>query len=272
VVVDEINTIPFMTPRFVNRGEKIIALIHQLAREFWFYELPYPIAWLGYHYFENHWLEYYKDFPTITVSSSSMNELVALGFQNVKIVQNGLNAQPLSKVDNKTPEPTLLFIGRMKKAKKPRDVLEAYRILQKSWPSAQLTMVGDGYLLRRLRKDYPDVVFTGFVDSDTRDRLVKSSWVLAVPGIREGWGQVVTDANALGTPAVGYDIPGLRDSIKDGYSGLLVDPDPRSMAEGLQRILAQEDLRRAMSSNAIEWSKRFSWDESTDAFEAILKQ
>ena len=47
VIIDEINTVPFMTPKFVKRGERIVALIHQLAREFWYHEMPYPVAWMG---------------------------------------------------------------------------------------------------------------------------------------------------------------------------------------------------------------------------------
>ncbi|MGQ9513825.1 MAG: glycosyltransferase family 4 protein, partial [Thermoproteota archaeon] len=44
IVIDEINTRPFLTPKFVNNGEKIVSLIHQLAREYWFYETPFPIS------------------------------------------------------------------------------------------------------------------------------------------------------------------------------------------------------------------------------------
>lgn len=70
-VVDEINTEPFMTPKFVNKGEKIIALIHQLAREYWFYETPFPIDYLGYYFLEKRWLRNYRTIPTATVSESS---------------------------------------------------------------------------------------------------------------------------------------------------------------------------------------------------------
>jgi len=132
-------------------------------------------------------------------------------------------------------------------------------------------MVGDGYLRKELMAKNPDIDMPGYLDKEAKDALVKRSWAIAVPGVREGWGQVVTDANAFGTPAVGYDIPGLRDSIKDGYNGLLVRPDPRSMAEGLESILSQEAMRRQMSENALEWSKQFSWDRSAQAFEALLE-
>ena len=40
--------------------------------------------------------------------------------------------------------------------------------------------------------------------------------------MREGWGLVVTQANAMGTPAIGYDVPGLRDSTRYDETGINV--------------------------------------------------
>jgi len=271
VIIDEINTVPFMTPRFVRRGERVVALIHQLAREFWYYEMPYPVAWAGYHYFEYHWLKKYRDIMTVTVSNSTKNELLGLGFKDVHVVPNGLNVDTLNAVPKKTSDPSIVFVGRLKKAKRPQDVAEAFGILKDTHPSLRLTVVGDGYLLEGMREKYPDVEFRGYVDKAVRDELVARSWAIAVPGVREGWGQVVTDSNALGTPAVGYNIPGLRDSIKDGYNGILVEPDPKSMAKGLHMLLSEGDMRTKLSENALEWSRRFSWDKSSQEFEALLK-
>lgn len=271
VIIDEINTVPFMTPRFVRRGERVVALIHQLAREFWYYEMPYPVAWAGYHYFEYHWLKKYRDIMTVTVSNSTKNELLGLGFKDVHVVPNGLNVDTLNAVPKKTSDPSIVFVGRLKKAKRPQDVAEAYSILKDKLPTLRLTVVGDGYLLQEMRVKYPDVDFRGYVDRTLRDELVASSWVIAVPGVREGWGQVVTDSNALGTPAVGYDIPGLRDSIQDGYNGLLVKPDPTSMAQGLHGLLSDDEMRTRLSANALDWSRRFSWEKSAQDFESLLK-
>lgn len=271
VVIDEINTIPFMTPRFVTRGERIVALIHQLAREFWYYEMPYPIAWMGHNYFERKWLNRYRDIQTVTVSDSTRKELVELGFKNVTIVPNGLNVTRLSDVPAKTPHPSMIFVGRMKRAKCPHHAIEAYRILKQRFPELTFVAAGDGYLRSELQEANPDIEFLGYVDRETRDKRVKESWVIVVPGVREGWGQVVTDANALGTPAVGYNIPGLRDSIKDGYNGLLTSPTPADLSNGIARLLGDESLRKRMSVNGLEWAGRFDWDASADSFEKLLK-
>ncbi|NIO22379.1 MAG: glycosyltransferase, partial [Candidatus Aenigmarchaeota archaeon] len=81
----------------------------------------------------------------------------------------------------------------------------------------------------------------------------------------------VTDANALGTPAVGYDVPGLRDSIRDGFNGLCVERSPEALADGIMRVLSDDRLRENLSRNAIEWARRFSWDKTVEEFLGIIK-
>ena len=101
LVIDEINTRPFMTPKFV-KDKPIIALIHQLAREFWFYETSFPLNYLGYYYLEKKWLSYYRNIPTITVSDSSRRDLESLGFEKIFMVPEGLNVVPLKQVRTET--------------------------------------------------------------------------------------------------------------------------------------------------------------------------
>jgi glycosyltransferase involved in cell wall biosynthesis len=270
LVIDEINTKPFMTTKFAE--EQIIAVIHQLAREFWFYETSFPISYIGYHFLEDKWLRSYTDVPVVTVSDSTKKDLEDLGFKRIFVVHNGLNVKPVVEVPEKSERPSIVFVGRMKRAKRPRDVVEAFRIVREKFTDAELWMVGDGYLRRRLESEADSHVrFFGYVDSETRDELVRRAWVIAVPGVREGWGQVVTDANALGTPAVGYDVPGLRDSIRDGFNGLLVESGPEALADGIMRVLSDDGLREDLSRNAVEWAGRFSWEKTAQEFMKILK-
>jgi len=267
LVIDEINTIPFFTPKFVEIP--VVALIHQLCREFWFYETPFPLSFFGYM-LENSWLKMYSRIPTITVSDSTKNDLIRLGFENVFVVPNGINVQLLEKLPEKAEKPTILFLGRMKKAKKPGDVVKALGEVRKRI-EAELWMVGDGYLRKKLEKFAgKNVKFFGYVDERTKWELVRKAWVLAVPGVREGWGQVVTDACALGTPAVGYNIHGLRDSIVDGKTGLLVQPNPKELAAALVTLLENKKLRKKLGRNALSHARKFSWDRSAKKFERII--
>jgi len=270
LVIDEITAKPFHTPRFVSECG-ILALIHHLAREVWFYETPLPLGLIGYFVLEKRWLKDYVDIPTVTVSNSTKRDLRSMGFKSVFIVYNGVNVKPVEKIPEKEEDPTIVFVGRMTRAKKPQDVIKAFNIVKREVRDAKLWMVGDGYLRRKLESKAKDVKFFGYVDSRVRDSLVSRAWVIAVPGVREGWAQVVTDANALGTPAIGYDIPGLRDSIKNGFNGILVEGNPKALANGIINLISDDRLRRRLSRNAIRWARKFSWDRSAEVFESIIK-
>ena len=117
VVIDEINTRPFMAPKFADK--KTFALIHQLAREYWWYEVPTPLGILGYFVLERMWLRVYTRIPTITVSLSTAEDLKRIGFQRVFVVPEGISYVPLRDLAPKESVPTVLYVGRVNKAKRP---------------------------------------------------------------------------------------------------------------------------------------------------------
>ncbi len=276
VVIDEINTVPFFTPEFVNNGEKLIALIHQLAREFWFYETRFPINYLGCYFFEDRWLKNYVNIPTITVSLSTKKDLLGLGFKNVSIVPEGINFKPLDKVGEKEIDPTLIFVGRLKKAKLPDHAIKAFKIVKKKVPNAKLWVVGDGYYRNELENMACDgTEFLGRVSADKKLELMRRAWAILVPGIREGWGLIVTEANAMGTPAIGYNVPGLRDSIQNSLNGIIVN-GYEEMAQGAINLILDKNLCEKLARGALENSRQFSWErsakENLDILEKIVNE
>lgn len=262
VVVDEINTVPFGTPRYVNRKSTLFALIHQLAREFWSYETPFPASIVGRYLLEDHWLFPYRDVPTFTVSESTRQDLVALGFTKVAVVPEGSSIVPRLELPQKEELPTLIFVGRLRKVKLPFDALEAFSIVRQRLPEARLWIVGDGYLRESLEKKAPaGVTFFGKVSHEEKTDLLSRSHVLLYPAIREGWGLSVIEANSVGTPAVGYDVPGVRDSIRKGATGLLAEPgSPRRLAESALSLLTNPEAYSEVSRNALGWAGTFDWD------------
>jgi len=270
LVIDEINTRPFMTMRFVNNGEKIVALIHQLAREFWHYEVPFPISYIGEKLLEDHWLKGYADIPTITVSESTRSDLLELGFKDIRIVYNGLD-RFAQEMKPKESSPTLVFVGRFKRAKRPIDAIEAFKLARRTVPDLRLWMIGDGEEYGPLKQRNDEgVEFFGRLPRDRKDELIAKAHLLLVPSVREGWGLVVTEANSLGTPAIGYDVPGLRDSIKDGVTGSLCASDPGSMAGKIVELVKDEQALAAMSERAWNDSKQYSIESSAENMEKAL--
>lgn len=274
IIIDEINTRPFSTPKFVNQGEKIVALIHQLAREFWFYETRFPINFFGYYILENRWLKKYRNFPTITVSNSTKNDLIHLGFKKVFVVSEGLTFEPLQEIPEKEKKPTIIYVGRLKKAKRPDHILKAFNKILESIPQAKLWIVGDGYLRKELEQIAGNKVsFFGYIPENEKIKLLSKAWVLVNPSIREGWGINIIEANACGTPCIAYNVPGLRDSVNDQKTGLLIKEnfDVEKLAKTIIKFLENNKLRQELSHNALKWSKRFTWDKSAKEFIKLLE-
>jgi glycosyltransferase involved in cell wall biosynthesis len=237
LVIDEINTRPFLTPRWV-RDTPVVALIHQLAREIWRYELPFPISTLGRYILEPWWLRTYRDVPTLTVSASSAESLVRLhGWRDVTVVPEGSTPHPVPVVE-KEMDPTIVFLGRLVAMKRPGDALEAFSLLRNHLPTAQLWIIGDGPLLPRLRELAPQgVTFTGRLERpELLERLARAH-VLVATSVREGWGLNVSEAAACGTPSIGYRVPGLMDSVP-ASGGALVGEDPHELAAALHDFFA----------------------------------
>lgn len=260
VVLDGVNTRPFHTPRFVT-DIPVVALIHQLCREIWWYEMPLPIAVAGRFWLERRWLRDYADVPVATVSQSSRASLADYGLRDLTVVPEGFTPQTTAPVQ-KEDRPTVIFVGRLSANKRPLHALEAFRLIREQVPDAQLWIVGDGPQCSKVeRKAGEGVTLWGRVDDATRNELMSRSHVLVVTSVREGWGLVVDEALSLGTGTVGYDRPGLRDSIP-AAGGALVDAVPRSLADGVLRAIRDGQLLPAQGGAV-------SWD---DAAAALLEQ
>ena len=273
LIIDEINTRPFLTPKYV-KGIPILAIFHQLAREFWFYETRFPINLFGYYYFEKKWLSYYRNIPTVTISNSSRNDLEEMGFKEILMVPEGLKVNPLSELKEKGSIPKIIFVGRLKKAKLPHHALEAFSIIKREFEDAQMSFVGDGYLRKKLEESkIKDVTFYGRVNEELKYQLLSRAHLILVPGIREGWGLVVTEANAMGTPAIGYNVPGLRDSIKNEETGILVNNNsPTELARSAISLLQKPEKLNKLSMNALGFARKFSWNATAMEFEKIIKR
>jgi glycosyltransferase involved in cell wall biosynthesis len=252
VVVDEINTRPFLTPRWLHDAP-IVALIHQLAREIWFSETPLPVGLLGRYVLEPRWLRAYRDVPALTVSESSAESLQRFhGWRDVTVVPEGWTLHAVPDVP-KEREPTVLFLGRLVAMKRPEHAIEAFALLRESFPSARLWVIGDGPLAGRLRaREAPGVELLGRVERDELPRRIAAAHVLVATSVREGWGLNVSEAAACGTPAIGYRVPGLVDSVP-ASGGLLVDPDPLALGRALVDFFAGR-MELTPRPSTVPWS------------------
>lgn len=230
-VLDEVNTRPFFCARFI-KDVRVTVLIHQVAREVWFYESPFPIAFLGRFVLEPWWLWRIRDTDIVTVSNSSRASLELYGLKNVRVVPEGYEVKEKPVVSKET-DPTMVFLGRLSANKRPDHAIKAFLVVRKFLPSAKLWIIGDGPERIRLQEYAIDgVQFLGRLGDDEKIRRLASAHLLLVTSVREGWGMVVSEAAFLGVPSVGYNVDGLRDSLS-AHGGALVDADPITLANAI---------------------------------------
>jgi len=158
----------------------------------------------------------------------------------------------------KEPVPTVVFIGRLSANKRPGHAIRAFGLVRRQLPDAQMWVIGTGPEEARLRRTAgPGVTFLGHVSEEEKQERLARAHALVATSVREGWGLVVTEAAASGTVSIGYDVPGLRDSI-GASGGVLTAADPGSLAVGLVRLLSSVAggyVPRVTPAGVIPWAE-----------------
>jgi glycosyltransferase involved in cell wall biosynthesis len=276
LIIDDINGIPFFSPLLT--GIPLIAIIHHVVGlEIFRKELPFPLSGIGY-LAEGSIPWVYRKSQTVTVSESSKAELQELGLDETRmtVIHNGVDVDRQIELSPKSSTPLVAYFGRIKGYKRVDHVIRAFVKVRERLPSARLVIAGRGEEeeLRKLAEELniaPSVDFQGEVDEAEKRRLLSSSWVFVTASMKEGWGLAVIEANACGTPAIAYDVPGLRDSIVNRQNGQLVpDGDVDGLSQAIITLLLDDDMRNEMSRKALSWADRFSWDNSASAFEELI--
>jgi glycosyltransferase involved in cell wall biosynthesis len=115
------------------------------------------------------------------------------------------------------------------------------------------------------------VVFTGRVSEEEKHRLLCSAWMLLHPALVEGWGIVIAEAAIRGTPAVGFDVPGLRDSVVSGQTGLLVKNEGQ-FASAWASLALDRQRTEEMGVKARERAERLHWSAAVDGFASVADE
>lgn len=229
VIVDQVNTRPFFCHTW-QPDVPVVAFYHQTCEEIWSHEMPWPASWLGRRVLEPRWLARMADVPSMAVSASTRDAIARFGVADTVLVPEGLTLPEVTPRIAKEQRPTLVHCSRLVSYKRADHVIEAFRLARRDIPDLQLWMIGGGPLEDRLRADAPDGVhFLGFVPAEEKLRRMAAAHAIVMASVREGWGLVIAEAAALGTRAIAYDRPGLRDAVV-AADGVLVPPTPEAMA------------------------------------------
>lgn len=279
LIIDCENGIPFFTPLYVNRP--VILLIHHVHQEVIRKYLGFPMNAIA-GFLESKFMPIiYKNKQIITVSGSSKVEIVKLGFtkeDNIEIVHNGNSIKNNSNVE-KTDYPSFVYLGRLQDYKNIDIAITAFAQIAPQYNTARLKIVGFGESLRKLKRLALDlgisdkVEFLGKVTDSVKTRVLGEAWAALQPSQLEGWGITVIEANACKTPVIASNVNGLRDSVVDDKTGILVEyANTQQFANAMEQLIKNAPLRQRLSRDAYLWSKNFSWDKSAEVFYDLLGQ
>ena len=272
VVVDTQNGIPFFA-RLYSRAP-VVLLTHHCHKEQWPVAGPF-IGRLGWFLESRVAPRVYRGAPYVTVSEASKEDLVALGVRarDISIIENGVDPMP-ADVPILLPDarPHLTTLSRLVPHKRIEQAIDAVRDL----PGVVLDIIGSGWWEDQLR-DYAAglgdrVVFHGHVGDDLKHALLDRASLHLMPSAKEGWGIAVVEAAQHGVPTVGYrSAGGLRDSIIDGETGVLVDSESE-FKQTVRELIAQPAALARLGDRARSWSTRFSWEETGRKFAELIEQ
>ena len=273
LIVDDISKIPLNIPSYSKIP--VVGILHHIHGNSLYKEIPYPLAYYIINR-ERQIPKFYKNAKIFTVSESTTSELVNLGYDinNTAILNNAIDHDLFNSSNvEKFEEPTICYVGRIKSYKNIHKIIEAVNLLRKDIANIKLYIGGKGDKSETLKLQVQklgleqNVEFTGFLTEEEKAELLGKSWLFITMAEKEGWGITVIEANAVKTPAIGSNVPGLRDSIQNGETGFLVPlGNSSALAEKIRILLSDQSELERISKNAHEWSKKFSWERSANFF------
>ncbi len=281
-VVEEVNTLPFISRLYLRRVPRLL-FFHMLCREIWFYQLPLPASLIGY-VLEPIYLKFLSKDKAIAMSDSTKQDLLRYGFraQNVAVISEGIQLEAIRKIvpSSKYDKPTVVSLGSIRHMKRTLDQVRAFELAKVTLPTLQMKIAGDasgryGQRVLMAIKNSPykqDIEYLGRISAAKKSDLLQKAHVITVTSIKEGWGLIVTEAASQGTPAVVYNVDGLRDSVRNGKTGTICNQNtPSDLAQNIVGLLSDKVNYQTLQNNAWQWSKAINFETSYQQFKEEIK-
>jgi len=208
--------------------------------------IPESLTWRFVRWFHKH------SGKVLTTTDSMVAELKAHGFSGEVIPwTRGVDRDIFTPtLREELPAKYLLCVSRVSKEKNLEQFFEL------DYPGYQKIMVGDGPMLEKYKKQYPDVHFTGFKTGVELARYYANAEVFVFPSQWETFGIVMIEAMACGTPVAAYPCQGPEDVIDEGITGCLNDDLKQAVKDALML-----DRQRVW-----EGSHRWTWERAWEIF------
>jgi glycosyltransferase involved in cell wall biosynthesis len=273
VVLEVINGIVFLTPLWLRKPR--VALVNHPHRDLFIGEFGSRRGRILAALLEELPLGlFYRRVPFLTISAFAREELVAIDHvpaEHITLAYCGVEPAPFGPGE-RSPEPTLLYVGRLKAYKRIELLLDVLTQL----PDVTLDIAGHGDHGETLDEQITSrglgsrVRVHGYVDEQVKADLYRQAWLHVTASASEGWSLTVMEAALCATPSVALAVGGLRESIVDGVTGMLAT-DPADLTRKITQLIADEALRERLGAAARERALTFTWERTAATTLAVVQ-
>jgi len=277
LVIEDLCKIPFYSPRW--SPVPVLTIVPHLFGTTSYREVVLPLA-LYVNFMESFIPGVYRRCPFAAISDSTKEDLVKRGIpaENISVIPCGIDTDFYTPGKPDPEQGTFLYVGRLKKYKGVQIILAALAVLLDAGKDYMLVVLGSGDYEKGLKKTVlrlgldSAVSFEGFVSQERKLHWLRKAWAAVFASEKEGWGLTVIEANACGTPVIASNSDGLRDSVKDGRTGILVaHGNVEDLAAQMNRLAGDPALRSTLGKNGREWAAGFNWDSTADRMIRVMK-
>ena len=189
------------------------------------------------------------------------------GHRNIKIISNGIDFADIAQIEGNMEQNDIVYAGRLIREKCVDILLEAISIVSNYRKNVKCVIIGEGPEKNRLvRLAYDlgitnNVTFKDFIpDYKQLIAHIKTSRVLALPSLSEGFGIIAIEANACGVPVVTSSQPSnaAKDLIHEGYNGFVYGVTAEELAKNLLSVL--DTPKDKWISNCTDIARQYDWD------------
>jgi glycosyltransferase involved in cell wall biosynthesis len=203
--------------------------------------------------------------------------------ERIYTIPNGIDLEEFDRTHStlKLGSPSLLFVGRLVKAKNVKTLIRSVVLVKEEIPDIHLYIAGDGPQMSKLRILVEElgleknITFLGYIFGDEKNQYYRSIDICIVPSTFESFSLVALEAMAAGKPVIASNVGGLPGLVEDGVTGYLFSPDdPRELADKIKQLIKNEPLQRKMGKSGREKAEHFNWSniakETISTYEKVI--
>lgn len=167
-----------------------------------------------------------------------------------------------------------MSLGASRRMKRVEHQVQAFEIAKTQVSELSLIVAGRATQKQRQKikrliqqsRFSKDIKYLGSVSTEKKIELMQRAHLILETSVKEGWGLTVTEAASQGTPAIAYNVDGLRDSVQHNQTGLVVEERPEALARAILRLIRDPALYQRLRVGAWQQSQKFTFGRSYKDF------